>query len=315
MDAQQSFEQRRRLTIKIILAVVIVVIIFGIYKCHQFAKYYGEDPAPAKKTKALLANLTEPTPLSEIMAGGEDAYFMYLSPYAGSWNIPCPQFTEEFIKNLDVDPTSSEHITRWVSFDTSGVLEVITFFDGVGIYGIHRPDHPCVKLSEVFWIPDHGLQVVSDTTSWLMQTWSFSETENTDGDEQARYAFDPPNRYDAGEFAEFFAVFAENPHLQLTDVFWPLQVFHIDPEDEGLHVAKTVYYAAPQTYTADKRSLFPTAAERETAGLEYRISLHDARQGPQAAAVLMDADSRMLYIYVFQWHGGWYLLEISDLMN
>lgn len=148
---------------------------------------------------------------------------------------------------------------------------------------------------------------------WLQQTWTFSETENANGDEQARYEFDPPNRHGADEFAEFFAVFSENPHLQLSDVFWPLQVFHIDPEDEGLHVAKTVYYAAPQTYTKGDRSLFPTKAEREAAELECRISLHDARQGPQAAAVLMDADSRMLYIYVFQWYGGWYLLEVSDL--
>lgn len=151
------------------------------------------------------------------------------------------------------------------------------------------------------------------SSSWLQQTWTFSETQNTDDDEQARYNFDPSNRYNADEFAEFFAVYSENPHLQLTDVFWPLQVFHIDPEDEGLHVAKTVYYAAPQIYTAGERSLFPTTAEREAAELEYRISLHDASQGPQAAAVLMDADSRMLYVYVFQWRGGWYLLEVSQL--
>lgn len=150
-------------------------------------------------------------------------------------------------------------------------------------------------------------------SSWLQQDWSFTETEDADDGEQARYNFDPPNRYGADEFAEFFAVFTENPHMQLMDVFWPLQVFYIDPEDEGLHVMKTVFYAAPKSYVAGERSLFPTHAEREAANIEYRTSLHDASQGPQAAAVLMDADSRMLYVYVFQWRDGWYLLEVSQL--
>lgn len=168
MDEQKR-SVRTRHTVGIVILAIIIIFVGGcVYKCQQFNKYRGEDPARAKQTEKLLATLTEPTPLTEIMAGGGDAYFIYLSPYAFTFYIPCPQFSEEFMRDLDVTATSSENISRWVSFDESGVLDTITFFDGRHSYGQQDP-MPCVKLSEVYWIPGKGLEVLPTPKPWLTQ--------------------------------------------------------------------------------------------------------------------------------------------------
>lgn len=147
---------------------------------------------------------------------------------------------------------------------------------------------------------------------WLQQTWSYTEISDPAGTPQ--YDFMPSNVYVASDFAAFFSEFSADPEFQLTNTSWPLQVFHIDPEEPGLHVEKTVYYAKPETYDGVTRTLFPLETERTRAELTYTVSLTGARQGPQAAVILRgDEADGMLYVYVFQWHEGWYLLEISDL--
>lgn len=59
---------------------------------------------------------------------------------------------------------------------------------------------------------------------------------------------------------------------------------------------------------------FPWQPNALPADLTYTVRLTDANTGPQAGVVLYkDGAEDMLYVYAFQWHNGWYLLEISHL--
>lgn len=299
------------LTTKIIILLFAIVMVSScVYNCRQHQKYGGEDPARYHEIMQLAEKLPpEPISLTEIFPGHDDAYFIYLAPYAFvGLNVQCPQFSEEFIKSLNIEHTSLEHITRWAIFDENGLIESIAFFNGYS-----GQESFCVRLDEIYWMPGTTKFEVRCTPPWLERSWDFEITEDNAITERPLWS--PPNTIKSEDFSRFLAVFSQDPQFQFKNTRWPLQVFYIDPEDEGLHIEETIYYTRPTSSSSCGGTLFPTKAELETANLEYAVSMHEASDGPQAAVVLTNADSMMLYIYVFQWHNGWYLLEISDLTN
>ena len=298
-----------------IIKIIVLVIIIGlmakcVHTCRYYSIYHGEDNSRYFELKKRAKKLPQqPMPLTEIFPGNDDAYFFYLPPYHFVEYVPCPQFSREFIDNLGIKATTSENISRWVIFDASGVIENIAFFDGMYSYGYA----PCARLSDVYWTPGtHKLEIIKTPVLWMQDLWAFPEITNPQ--KTPNYDFTPSNAYSPDEFAIFFAQFSDAPEFQLTNTSWPLQVFHIDPEEPGLHVEKTVYYNKPDPGDKVSRTLFPIKTEREAEELTYTISMHKANTGPQAAVVLNKAGyEHMLYVYAFQWHNGWYLLEISDL--
>lgn len=293
----------------IFVIIVICCMAKCVHSCRHHTRYGSEDNTRYKEIMKVAKKLPkEPLPLTEIFGEHENAYFIYMAPYAFIEYIPCPQFSKEFIKGLGVRATSLETISRWVVFDENGLIEAVPFFEGMYSYGYKYGT--CARLENVYWTP--GTNKLEDTTErfiWRLDQWSFAEIADYDA------ASAPPAAVPAAKadepFESFLQKFTEDPVFQLNHTAFPLKVFYMDPAEEDMYVLQTIYYAKPATPREDYgRVLFPYNELRSEDGLIIEQGKEDNHQ----IAVVLSKKGRETIntCYIFAWNDGWYLQEIYD---
>ena len=136
-----------------VFVVVILILSIAKYMLDDFAMKPLHDKRSKELAKSLNALELKNTlvPLSAVMHGDCDSYFVFVPMFTAFMSVPCCDFDEDFLRDLNVKNSLAVPANRLIVFNSSGIVDEATLPQGRVTYDENiSAFRKCFKFEEMY---------------------------------------------------------------------------------------------------------------------------------------------------------------------